>query len=83
MTTPQVVELDVRPMFERQMAPLPAILGVVNRLEPGQSLRLIAPFEPKPLYELLGQRGYSARKNARADGAWEILFEPAGGADVG
>lgn len=78
MTTPPPLELDVRPYFDSGRAPLPAILGAINRLAPGQTLRLIAPFEPKPLYDLLGQRGYSATPRERDDGAWEIVFEPAG-----
>ena len=74
MSTTPPVELDVRPFFENQRPPLPAILEAVNRLQPGQPFRLIAPFEPKPLYDLLGQRGYQAEAKQRPDEAWEILF---------
>jgi uncharacterized protein (DUF2249 family) len=76
MATPAILELDVRPYFESQRPPLAAILEAVNRLEPGQPFRLIAPFEPKPLYDLLGQRGYQASARERPDGAWEITFTP-------
>ncbi len=76
MPDDSIVELDVRPLFERGRPPLAVILDAVNRLTPEQSLRLVAPFEPKPLYDLLGQRGYTAQPQLRPDGAWEILFQP-------
>jgi len=68
--------LDVRPVLDAQQAPLPAILDAVSRLEPGQGLLLIAPFEPAPLYDLLGNQGFSHETNVRPDGIWEIRFEP-------
>lgn len=71
------LELDVRPLVAAGRPPLPAILNAVNRLEPGQAFRLIAPFEPKPLYALLLERGLDAVPTGRADGSWEILFRPA------
>ncbi len=70
------LELDVRPLLAAKRGPLPAIMAAVARLEPGQALRLIAPFEPQPLYAQLAQRGFTARATARGDGAWEILFVP-------
>ena len=75
-SAPAPAELDVRPLFESGKPPLAAILSAVNRLEPGQALRLIAPFEPAPLYDMLGGRGFRATPKEREDGAWEILFEP-------
>lgn len=76
MPTPPPLELDVRPFFTSGIPPLTAILDAVNRLEPAQALRLIAPFPPTPLYELLGERGFTAEPQQRNDGAWEILFRP-------
>ena len=76
MNSPTFLELDVRPLIAGGRPPLPVILDAVNRLEAGQSLRLIAPFEPAPLYALLRQRGLIAEPQARADGAWEITFRP-------
>lgn len=80
MTTPPPLEVDVRPLFAAGKPPLVPILNAVNRLQPGQSLRLIAPMQPVPLYELLGQRGFTPEAHERDDGAWEILFTPAGNA---
>ena len=77
MTSPAPLEFDVRPLFASGRPPLAAILNAVNRLQPGQALRLIAPFQPLPLYELLAERGFTPEPNERDDGAWEILFRPA------
>ncbi len=70
----------MRPLFAAGKPPLVPILNAVNRLQPGQALRLIAPMQPMPLYELLGQRGFTPEARERDDGAWEILFTPAEGA---
>jgi uncharacterized protein (DUF2249 family) len=77
MTDLPPLELDVRPLLAAQRGPLPSIMAALARLAPGQALRLIAPFEPRPLYAHLAQRGFTAQPHRRADGAWEILFVPA------
>ncbi len=71
------LELDVRPLFAAHQPPMGAILDAVARLAPGQTFRLIAPFEPLPLYQLLAQQGLKPSACVRADGAWEITFRPA------
>jgi len=71
-----VRELDVRPMLASGQGPLGAILEVVRTLLPGQALRLIAPFEPAPLYAKLGDMGYAHATRRRDDGAYEIVFTP-------
>jgi len=76
MNPPLALELDVRPLLATGHPPLPAILNAVNRLEPRQPLRLIAPFQPVPLYKVLQERGYTPEETQRADGAWEIVFRP-------
>lgn len=76
MTPLPPFELDVRPLFATGQPPLVPILNAVNRLQPGQALLLIAPIEPVPLYDLLGQRGFTPEPRERKDGAWEILFRP-------
>ena len=71
---PPPLEVDVRPICAARGAPLPHILDAVGRLAPGQALRLLAPFEPAPLYQLLGRQGFSHDVMMRDDGTWEILF---------
>jgi uncharacterized protein (DUF2249 family) len=77
MKKPPPLELDVRPMLERKRPPLPAILDAVTRLADGQSLKLIAPFEPAPLYSMLAERGFTHRATQIKPGVWEIVFSPA------
>ena len=73
---PPPLALDVRPLLEKGHEPLPLILDAVDRLQEGQALRLLASFEPLPLYGMLGERGYSHRARPLEGGDWEILFEP-------
>ncbi|AHF92696.1 hypothetical protein OPIT5_23200 [Opitutaceae bacterium TAV5] len=68
------VELDVRPLLARNRPPLPAILAAVARLEPGQTLCLIAPFEPVPLYEVLGASGFSHEIVKHESDVWVVHF---------
>ncbi len=49
-------------------------MRTVAGLEPDEDFLLIAPFEPTPLFQVLGQRGFSHESKATADGGWEILF---------
>lgn len=72
------MELDARPLLAAGRPPLAAILNAVNRLAPGQALRLLAPFEPAPLFALLAERGFTAESQQLADGTWSILFRPGG-----
>ena len=74
MQPPPPLELDVRPLVAARRPPLPAIMAALARLAPGQALRLIAPFEPAPLYEHLGQRGFAHEAQQLEDGAWEVVF---------
>jgi len=70
-------DLDVRPMLAAGAGPIGAIMDAVRSLAPGQSLRLIAPFEPAPLYAKLGDMGFTHATSQREDGAFEIIFSPA------
>ena len=71
-----VETLDVREHLNSGRDPFSVIMQAVSRLNPGQKLLLVAPFEPVPLYGVLGQRGFDYKSTERADGAWEILFSP-------
>ena len=72
------LELDVRPLLAAGRPPLGAIMNALTRLQPGQSLRLRAPFEPLPLYAQLQERGLRPESPQCADGSWDIVFRPAG-----
>lgn len=63
-------------MVAARQPPLPAILHAVHELPAETSLRLIAPFEPVPLYAKLAGMGFDHAVHPRGDGTWEILFTP-------
>ena len=73
-----VVELDVRPILAAGGEPLETILATVDALAPGQCLKLVAPFEPVPLYYVLKHRGFRPSARELPGGAFEVLFSPDG-----
>jgi uncharacterized protein (DUF2249 family) len=73
------VMLDVRPSIARGEEPFSVILSAVGGLGPGEVLQLRAPFEPVPLYEVLGGRGFEHATRRNADDDWEVRFRKARG----
>ncbi len=76
MPHPEALTLDVREELRRGGEPLARILKTVDALRPGQSLRLLATFEPLPLYTVLGRKGFRHQAHQCAPGDWEVLFSP-------
>lgn len=72
-----IVTLDVRPILARGDEPLAAILAAADALASGQTLRLIAPFRPVPLFRVMARRGYDHSETRLADKGWQIDFAPA------
>ncbi len=68
------VTLDVRDDIRTGREPFAKIAATVARLAPTQNLRLIAPFEPVPLYYVLAKQGFSHESQQNAGGDWEVLF---------
>lgn len=68
--------LDVRPTLRAGGEPMGEIMQAVSRLEPGQPLRLLATFEPIPLYTMLGRKGFAHAAIHRGQDDWEVLFTP-------
>jgi uncharacterized protein (DUF2249 family) len=71
----KVITVDVRPDIYYGHEPFPRIMRAVAKLEPGEKLLLLAPFEPVPLYRMMGARGFSYTANPLPSGGWEVLFE--------
>ncbi|MFD1564881.1 DUF2249 domain-containing protein [Haloarchaeobius amylolyticus] len=71
-TDPTARTLDVRQI---DGPPFDEIVSTLEALEPEQSLRLLAPFEPEPLYEELEARGYSHESEPRDGGIWHVRIE--------
>lgn len=76
MSAPAPLTLDVREELQRGGEPLAKILQAVGQLKTGQALRLLATFEPLPLYAVLGHKGFSHEARKVGPGDWEVLFSP-------
>lgn len=70
------VDLDVRPILRAGGEPFSTIMAVLEQLEPGQGLRLYAPFKPLPLFGVMAEKGFAHEANALDCGDWEVLFSP-------
>lgn len=66
--------LDVRPDLERGDEPFVRILEAAEATRPSNILAIIAPFEPAPLYEVLGARGFTHETRKVADDEWIVQF---------
>jgi uncharacterized protein (DUF2249 family) len=66
--------LDVREDIEQGAEPFQRILAAVGELGPDEALVLHVPFEPLPLYKVLGARGFAHRAEHRAPGDWWVWF---------
>lgn len=78
-TEPATRELDVRTILRAGQEPFTAIMAATDALAPGERLRLIAPFRPVPLFQVMTNRGYSATDRALPGGDWEVIFTPVAG----
>ncbi|MHB1091743.1 DUF2249 domain-containing protein [Thiobacillus sp.] len=56
--------------------PLEEVMQTLGLLRPGQSIRLLLPREPFPLYPLLAERGYRHVTEMETDGSYVILIHP-------
>lgn len=75
------VDLDVRPILRAGGEPFGKIIETVAALGPATGLRLLATFEPTPLFHVLGSKGFSHEARQLEGGDWEVIFRP--GADAG
>jgi uncharacterized protein (DUF2249 family) len=68
------VQLDVREDIRAGREPLARILAAVEGLPPNGALILRAPFEPVPLYRVLGRRGFAHWAERLAADDWAVWF---------
>ena len=66
--------VDVRPDLERGDEPFVRIMEAAEATRPGEILAIIAPFEPVPLYGVLGERGFSHETRQVNAGEWIVQF---------
>lgn len=71
---PVAAELDVRPLIARGDEPFGEIMRAARQTPIGQMLRLRAPFEPVPLYDVLGKQGFTASARQLGPDDWDVAF---------
>ena len=69
-------KLDVRPILRAGGEPFTVIMNAIKNLGSGQALRLLATFEPVPLYGVLAKKGFDHAAREIGGGDWEVLFTP-------
>ena len=72
----EYIDVDVRPVLRAGGEPFSVIMAALERLEPGQGLRLYATFKPIPLFAVMADKGFSHSAQALDAGEWEVLFTP-------
>jgi len=68
------LELDVRPILAGGSDPFAEIMEAVAALAPGLELRIVAPFRPAPLIQVLGSKGFTHVEESLGGGAWAMTF---------
>src|SRR5262245_4840905 len=68
------VRLDVREDIRSGQEPFARIMAAVKTLPVGAALVLRAPFEPVPLYDVLGRRGFAHWTERGEAGDWTVWF---------
>jgi uncharacterized protein (DUF2249 family) len=66
--------LDVRPELEQGGEPFVRIMETAVAIKPGETLVIIAPFEPVPLYTVLEARGFTHATEHLVDDEWVVQF---------
>src|SRR6478672_11760877 len=72
----EYIDIDVRPILRAGGEPFSVIMSALERLEPGQGLRLYATFKPIPLFGVMADKGFAHSETALGGGEWEVLFTP-------
>ena len=72
----EYIDVDVRPILRAGGEPFSVIMAALERLEPGQGLRLYATFKPVPLFAVMADKGFAHSAQALDAGEWEVLFAP-------
>jgi Domain of Unknown function (DUF542)/Uncharacterized conserved protein (DUF2249) len=72
------ITLDARPILARGEEPFETIMEAAARVPPAGHLDLTAPFEPVPLYGVLGARGFAHATTALSGGDFRVRFTQTG-----
>jgi uncharacterized protein (DUF2249 family) len=74
MNDSAIITLDLRPDFRAGQSPCEKIQNALRSVGANETLRLLVPFEPLPLYEIAASTGLSHRATTTPAGDWEVLF---------
>lgn len=66
--------LDVRPMLADGKEPFGTIMKAIDGLPDDGVLELTAPFDPIPLYAVLGDRGFQHHTEQRGPSEFVVRF---------
>lgn len=66
--------VDVRDDLRAGREPFPRIIAAAQQCRPGDAFLLRAIFDPKPLYALLGGKGFEAWTERLAEDDWKVHF---------
>lgn len=69
------VTIDVRENLQRGEEPFGRIMNAAQGLELDEGLRVLAPFEPVPLYSVLERIGFGSCARQLGPNLWEVCFE--------
>ncbi len=72
--TQRILTLDVRADFRSGLHPCDKIQNALSRVDHGETLRLLVPFEPLPLFEVAQSKGLGHEARQTPEGDWEVLF---------
>lgn len=73
-----VVEVDARPLLEAGQEPFAAIMAALRTAPPQAVVRILAPFEPAPLVDLVGKRGWVPHVTWQGDCCVASFWRPPG-----
>lgn len=72
------LDVDVRPILQAGGEPFSVIMAAADSVQPGQGIRLYAPFKPVPLFNVMAGKGFAHSETEIGGGDWQVLFTPAG-----
>lgn len=72
----EYLDVDVRPILRAGGEPFSVIMAAVDSIQPGQGIRLYAPFKPVPLFGVMAGKGFAHSETEIGGGEWQVLFTP-------
>ncbi|WP_186576534.1 DUF2249 domain-containing protein [Aquibacillus kalidii] len=69
-----LLEVDVRDDIKKGMEPFKKIMDAAKSVQSGEQFVLHAPFNPFPLFKVLGKKGFSHQSEQLEKKHWKITF---------